>query len=68
MNNHITGTISTNNSATTYPIEATNFNDNTINNITTSAIKCYGCNIINNIIHNIINIFINNTNLENNEM
>ena len=68
MNNHITGTISTNNSATTYPIEATNFNDNVINNITTSSISCYGCNIIKNIIHNIINCFISNTNLENNEI
>lgn len=68
MNNHITGTITTNNNGTSFPIEATNFNDNVINNITTSSISCYGCNIIKNIIHNIINCFISNTNLENNEI
>jgi hypothetical protein len=67
-NNHITGTIFTNNNAATYPIEATTFNNNVINDITTSAISCYGCRIIKNIINNIINFFISNTNLENNEI
>jgi hypothetical protein len=67
-NNHITGTISTNNNGATYPIEATTFNNNVINDITTSAISCYGCRIIKNIINNIINFFISNTNLENNEI
>ena len=61
--NHITGTIDT--GSDSYPIEATKFNNNVINDITKSAITCYGKNIIDNIIHNIIQYGINNSTIMN---
>jgi hypothetical protein len=61
--NHITGIIYTNTSRSTYPIEATNFNNNTINNINMSSITCYGCDIVNVTAHNINGCTIENSNL-----
>lgn len=62
-NNHITGTINTD--SDNYPIEATKFNNNIINNITKSAITCYGCEITDNNIKDIIEYGINNSTLIN---
>ena len=64
-NNHITGIIYTNNARDTYPIQVENFNNNTINNINMSAIKCAGHNIINNVINNINGCDIVNSTLTN---
>ena len=52
-NNHITGIIYTNSTRDAYPIQAKNFNNNTINNINMSAIKCADHDITNNVIYNI---------------
>lgn len=62
-NNHITGVIYTNNARDSYPIQATNFNNNTINNINMSAINCSGYDIVNNIINNINGCDITNSTL-----
>ena len=64
-NNHITGIIYTNNARDTYPIQAENFNNNTINNINMSAIKCTGHDIVNNVINNINGCNIENSTLTN---
>ena len=64
-NNHITGIIYTNSARGAYPIYAKNFNNNTINNINMSAIKCTGHDIINNVIYNINGCDIVNSTLTN---
>ena len=64
-NNHITGIIYTNNARDTYPIQATNFNNNIINNINMSAITCSGHDIVNNVINNINGCNIENSTLTN---
>jgi hypothetical protein len=67
-NNHITGTIFTENGATTYPIEIGTFSNNVINNITKSKIMCFNCSFINNIFHNIIGYFFENTSVTDSEI
>ena len=62
-NNHITGKIDT--GSDDYPIEATKVNNNVINNITKSAITCYGCDITDNHIQDIIEYGINNSTIIN---
>lgn len=64
-NNHITGIIYTNSTRDAYPIQAKNFNNNTINNINMSAIKCAGHDITNNVIYNINGCDIVNSTLTN---
>ena len=64
-NNHITGIIYTNSTRDAYPIQAKNFNNNTINNINMSAIKCANHDIVNNIIYNINGCDIVNSTLSN---
>ena len=64
-NNHITGIIYTNSTRDAYPIQAKNFNNNTINNINMSAIKCADHDIVNNIIYNINGCDIVNSTLSN---
>ena len=64
-NNHITGIIYTNSTRDAYPIQAKNFNNNTINNINMSAIKCADHDIVNNVIYNINGCDIVNSTLSN---
>lgn len=64
-NNHITGIIYTNSTRDAYPIKAKNFNNNTINNINMSAIKCADHDITNNVIYNINGCDIVNSTLTN---
>ena len=64
-NNHITGIIYTDSARGAYPIQAKNFNNNTINNINMSAIKCAGHDITNNVIYNINGCDIVNSTLTN---
>ena len=64
-NNHITGIIYTDSTRGAYPIQAKNFNNNTINNINMSAIKCAGHDITNNVIYNINGCDIVNSTLTN---
>ena len=64
-NNHITGIIYTNSTRDAYPIQAKNFNNNTINNINMSAIKCANHDIVNNVIYNINGCDIVNSTLSN---
>ena len=64
-NNHITGIIYTNSTRDAYPIQVKNFNNNTINNINMSAIKCADHDITNNVIYNINGCDIVNSTLTN---
>lgn len=64
-NNHITGIIYTNSTRDAYPIQAKNFNNNIINNINMSAIKCANHDITNNVIYNINGCDIVNSTLTN---
>jgi hypothetical protein len=67
-NNHITGTIYTENDASSYPIEVGTFSDNTIHDIRKTKITCSNNNITNNTIHDIAGYVISNTSIINNEI